>query len=197
MSEPTPEVGREELHFRRIDMRGYRRTDGLYEVTGQITDRKPHDFQSPNGDRKVPAGEPVHEMGVRLVYDIDMLVHEVHAFTNAAPYNDCFDAPPTLQAVKGLRLAGGWGSEVRKRLGGEKSCTHLMDILVPMATTAYQTLTVVRAGRPTVLDAQGMPVKINSCYAYGQTRSLVKVKWKNFYIAPEAMPPSPPEDPSA
>ena len=35
---------REELHFRRIDMRGYRRSDGLLEVEGRVTDRKPTDF---------------------------------------------------------------------------------------------------------------------------------------------------------
>lgn len=190
MSDAPTGVSREELHFRRVDMRGYRRSDGLYEVTGQITDRKTHEFKSPNGSRVVPAGEAVHDMGVTLVYDTDMLVHEVHAFTSAAPYGDCFDAGPTLQVLKGLRMAGGWGSEVRKRLGGAKSCTHLMDILIPMATTAYQTLTMVRAGRPDVLTPEGKPVKIDSCYAYGANRSLVKGKWPAFYIQPEAGDPS-------
>jgi hypothetical protein len=31
---------RAELHFRRIDMRGFRRSDGLFEVEGRITDRR-------------------------------------------------------------------------------------------------------------------------------------------------------------
>jgi len=42
-------VAREELHFRRIDMRGYRRSDGLYEVEGRVTDVKPRDF-APGAD---------------------------------------------------------------------------------------------------------------------------------------------------
>lgn len=186
MSATPLEVTREELHFRRVDMRGYRRSDGLYEVTGQITDRKTNEFKSPNGPRVVPAGEAVHDMGVTLVYDTDMLVHEVHAFTNSAPYDECFDAGATLQVLKGLRMASGWSSEVRKRLGGAKSCTHLMDILAPMATTAYQTLTMVRAARPESLNAEGRPVKIDSCYAYAATRDLVKRKWPTFHIEPEA-----------
>ena len=37
-------VTKEELHFRRIDMRGYRRSDGLFEVEGRVTDRKSYDF---------------------------------------------------------------------------------------------------------------------------------------------------------
>lgn len=40
-SAPRPihvDITREELHFRRIDMRGYRRSDDLYEVEGRVTD---------------------------------------------------------------------------------------------------------------------------------------------------------------
>ena len=79
--ENDPAIAREELHFRRIDMRGYRRSDGLYEVEGQLTDRKPHDFQPASGGRPARAGEPIHDMGVRLVFDDDMTVREVQTFT--------------------------------------------------------------------------------------------------------------------
>ena len=63
-SPPNAGVTREELHFRRIDMRGYRRSDGLLEVEGRVTDRKPNDFTPYSGGRHVPAGVPVHDMGV-------------------------------------------------------------------------------------------------------------------------------------
>jgi len=39
------DVTRNELHFRRIDIRGFRRSDGLFEVEGRVVDRKPHDFE--------------------------------------------------------------------------------------------------------------------------------------------------------
>jgi hypothetical protein len=177
-------VTREEMHFRRIDMRGFRRSDGLYEVEGRITDRKPFEFKSPNGFKRIPAGEPIHDMGVRLVYDTDMLVHEVSAFTSSAPYDDCFEAGQTLQVLKGLRMASGWSAEVRKRLGGAQSCTHLKEILGPLATVAYQTLTLHRAALPDVVDAEGKPAKIDSCYAYARTRDVVQRQWPTFYIAP-------------
>ena len=143
--ESAPPVTREELHHRRIEMRGFRRSDGLYEVEGQVTDRKPHDFTSPNGFKKVPAGEPIHDMGVTVVFDENMTVREVRAFTSAAPYESCFEAPGTLQTLVGLRMAAGWTSEVRKRLSGAACCSHLKELLVPMATVAYQTLTMLRA----------------------------------------------------
>ena len=185
MAEPTDDVTREELHFRRIDLRGWRRSDGLYEIEGRITDRKPHEFRSPNGTKVIPAGEPLHDMGAKLVFDDDMVVREVSAFTDSAPYDDCFDAGQTLQVLKGLRIAGGWSAEVRKRLGGAQSCTHLSEILISMATAAYQALTVVRAGRPDVVDAAGRPVKVDSCYAYASGRRLVMRRWPNFYTGPK------------
>ncbi len=176
---------REALHTRRIEMRACKRSDGLFEVEGRVTDRKPFDFKSPNGTKVVPAGEPVHDMGVRLVFDADMLVHDVSAFTSSAPYDACFLAPETLQSIKGLRIAGGWGSEVRKRLGGAQSCTHLMDLLLPMATTAYQALVMVRAGRSDALNAQGVPVKIDSCWAYASDGEVVRRKWPAYYTGPK------------
>lgn len=175
------ELAREELHFRRIDMRGFKRADGLYEVEGRVTDRKPHDFTSPNGFKRVPAGEPIHDMGAVLVFDESMTVREVRAFTESAPYGSCFEAPETLQAMVGLRLSAGWGAEVRKRLSGASSCSHLKEILPPMATVAYQTLTMLRASCPDALDVEGVPVKIDSCYAYARSRDVVRRKWPAYY----------------
>ena len=180
---------REELHFRRIDMRGYQRSDGLFEVEGRVTDRKPHDFVPfLGGGRPVPAGEPVHDMGVRLVYDAQLRVHDVHTFTNASPYAHCPEGGRALQSLKGLRMTSGWSREVKSRLGGERSCTHLMEILIPMATTAFQSLSALGLTRVERLDATGRPVKIDSCYAYGAQRELVRRRWPEYY-----RPPSPEE----
>ena len=179
-------VTRHELHHRRIDMRGWGRSDGLYEVEGSVVDRKPHDFTSPTAGVRWRAGEPIHDMGVRLVYDDTMVVHDVSTFTSSAPHQTCFAAGPTLQSLKGLRMSAGWRAEVRKRLSGAQSCTHLMELLYPMATVAFQTLTLVRAGRPDVLDNAGKPVKIDSCYAYASDREVVQRRWPAFYTGPKA-----------
>ena len=172
---------REELHFRRIDMRGWRRSDGLFEVEGRVTDRKPHAFKVPNGTKVVAANAALHDMGVKLVFDDSMLVHDVFAFTDAAPYTDCLTAGETLQTLRGMRIAAGWSAEVTRRLAGANSCTHLMQLLIPMGTTAFQSLTTLRMDRPDALNAEGQPKKINSCYAYAAERSIVMHKWPAFY----------------
>jgi len=179
-----PEVALEELHFRRIDMRGFRRGDGLYQLEGRVTDRKPHDFVAVSGDQRVPAGEPVHDMGVRLVFDDDLVVRAVETFTEAAPYGPCPEGGRALQALKGLRMASGWSKEVRRRLGGERSCTHLMELLIPLATVAVQSLSQVSRTRPERLDATGRPAKIDSCYAYGAEREVVLRNWPEYHRPP-------------
>jgi hypothetical protein len=167
------DVTRDELHFRRIDMRGFRRSDGLFEVEGRVVDRKPHDFEPILG-QPVSAGAPMHDMGVRLVFDDEMVVHDVQTFTEAAPYELCPAGGLALQELKGLRMTSGWSREVRSRLVGARSCTRLMELLVPLATVAFQSLSMLRRGRPDHLDATGRPTKIDSCYAYAAEGELVR-----------------------
>jgi hypothetical protein len=179
------EVTREELHFRRIDMRGYRRSDGLFEVEGRVTDRKPNDFTPVSGGAQVRAGEPIHDMGVRIIYDEQLRIHDVHTFTNAAPYLECPAGGLALQALKGLRMTSGWSKEVRSLLGGGRSCTHLKELLIPMATTAFQSLSALGTARNNRQDVTGRPMKIDSCYAYGAQREIVRYRWPEYYRQPK------------
>ena len=177
------DVTREEIHHRRIDMRGFRRSDGLYEVEGRVTDRKPFDFR-PGGDGEtVPAEQAIHDMGVRLVFDEGLVIHDVSTFMDSTPYPGCLGGGLALRSLTGLRIGGGWSKEVKTRLGGAASCTHLMELLIPMATTAIQSLSPAWHARPDRLDASGRPVKIDSCYAYGAGSEVVKRRWPGFYRA--------------
>lgn len=168
---------RERLHLRRIEMSGYRRQDGLYEVEGRVIDCKSCDHTPVSGGRQVAAGEPVHDMWVRLVFDGRLVVHDVEARTMAAPYPMCPEAAGAMQAIRGLRMTTGWSAEVRQRLGGVRGCTHLMELLMPMATTAHQTLGGEPRRGPDPTDAAGRPLKIDSCYAYAAERELVRLRW--------------------
>ena len=184
---PLPEPGpREELHARDIQLRGYRRPDGLYEVEGRLLDRKTTSYTAEPGAPTVQPGKPSHHMSIRLVFDEDLLVHDAIAATDAAPYGECFGAPPTLECMRGVRIAAGWTRAVRERLGGVKSCTHLMELLLPMGTAAFQSISLVRLARPVSLDAVGRPVKIDSCYAYSARRGVVARRWPEHALPADA-----------
>jgi hypothetical protein len=179
-----PTVAREELHFRNIDMRGYKRADGLYEIEGRVVDRKPHPFSPNNGGRNVAAGEAIHDMLVRLVFNDSMLILDVLTYSAHTPYQHCPEGGKELQTLKGLKMSSGWAKEVRARLSGARACTHLMEILLPMASAAFQTLTMLRLTQPERLNEEGKPLKIDSCYAYGAQRELVRTRYPQYYITP-------------
>lgn len=179
---PPEGVTRESLHVRHIAFEGFRRSDGLFEIEGHLTDRKSHDFTPPSGLRTVPANEPIHDIGLRVVFDLDMIVYAVDTFIRAYPYRECPGGGESLQALVGLRIGAGWSAEVRKRLPPGDTCTHLREILMPLATAAIQAVNPLRSQvLLDATDAGGKPLKIDSCYAYGASRELVMQRWPAFH----------------
>jgi len=172
---------RKEIHLRQIEMRGFLRDDGLYEIEGRVTDTKPHDFMPDGGLRNIPAGEPLHDMWIRLVIDENMLVHDALAVADAHPYRQCPEASAALARLKGLSIVGGWAKAVNERIGRAEGCTHQRELLLPLASAAFQALTVNRAAKPAKLDASGRPVKLDSCYAYASDGELVLKRFPAFH----------------
>jgi hypothetical protein len=185
MDMPLPSsIDREELHRRRVELGGYRRVDGLYDVEAHMVDTKPEDLVLSSG-RVVSAGEPVHDMSIRIVVDEDLNVMDVLACIDAAPQGICPQATSTLKSLKGLRIGPGWSKIVGEKLAGRKGCTHLTELLKPLATVAFQTLWKVRENRPAAVDANGKPRKIDSCYAYASDHEVVLQRWPVYYEGDE------------
>src|SRR4029453_7551337 len=76
----SPNVPRARLHLRRVTYEGYRRDDGLYDIDAHITDTKDDDFALLPGVR--PAGEPIHDMHVRVTMDRRFTIHAIEARTD-------------------------------------------------------------------------------------------------------------------
>jgi hypothetical protein len=174
-------ITREEIHQRQIEMRGYRRNDGLFEASASLVDRKTSDFTPPGAARLVCAQSPIHDLGVSLVFDKDMIVRKVHPFIRSHPYAPCQGGGDTLQVLVGMRIGPGWNSEVRKRLPPGDTCTHLKELLGPLASTAFQTMVTERPSALDERDDCGKPRKIDSCHAYGASRDLVRTLWPEYH----------------
>lgn len=175
-----------ELHCRRIEMRGYRLADGQFEVEGHLVDTKPFDFSPASAGYTVPAGQPIHDMGLALTIDHTMVVTHVRTFINATPYEICGAAGIALRRIVGLQIGRGWRKEIQRRLIPADRCTHLAELLGPMATTAFQMLSGQLPERPEPVDASGRPVKIGSCYAYSPHREIVQQRWPEFHLPHDA-----------
>jgi hypothetical protein len=178
----TNDATREELHHRAIDLRFFRRADGLFDIEGRLVDRKTHPFRRQLSLNDTPAGMPLHDIMVRLVIDNTMLVHDAQAEMAATPFEICRGAEQTLAPLKGLRIGAGWMKQVRERLGGSASCTHIVELLGPMATCAFQGLAPERLAQ---LNKPGSEkqrqAKVNSCYAYAAEREVVAQLWPHLH----------------
>jgi hypothetical protein len=178
---PEPPQPREELHIRTIEMRGFRREDGLFDIDGRVIDRKAYAFVRPASSEATPPFAPLHDLWLRLTVDEDLVVRDIVAVSDATPHEVCRGAVAPMHVMIGERIKAGWSNVVKSKLGGAVGCTHLMELLMPLATAAYQTIAPVRAPRPAVLDRSGRPVKIDSCYAYASHTPVVKVLWPEHY----------------
>lgn len=172
----SPPAPRRHIHTRRIECRGYLREDGLWDVDAWIEDTKTYPFESELRGT-VEAGGQVHDMVARLTLDDRLLIHAAEAESRATPYRICPAAAAGFSQLAGLRIRPGWMREVGKVYGGREACTHLFELIRPMATVAFQTIYPWRereaqlAGRPTAGRFAGPPV--DSCYAYASDREVV------------------------
>jgi hypothetical protein len=174
-----PPAPREEFHLRRVECRGFRRADGLWDIEGRIVDTKSYAFDNAWRGRVEP-GTPLHDMTVRITIDESYMVHDAVAVTDASPFRICPEAADAIASIKGLSIGRGWTRAVKERLGGTRGCTHIMELLGPMATTAVQTLVWVRRQKQDTA-AQDRPVMLDTCYAYASGREVVKQRWPQHY----------------
>ena len=174
LSTPAP---REQLHTRRYEFLGFRRADRLWEIEGRITDHKSYPFENEERGR-VQVGDAVHDMSIRLTLDDTLTVQAIEAVTDFGPHPICPSITPNFQRMLGVRIGLGWRKTIRERLGGAEGCTHLAELLIAMATPAYQTIIPVLARERRKEDsADSWPGLINSCHAYKDDGALVKRYW--------------------
>jgi Protein of unknown function (DUF2889) len=173
---------RSEAHHRVIDMRVFAREDGLYDVEGHLVDRKPFAFTRFSTTEPWPAGQALHDLWVRMTVDSSYTVRAIEAASDTTPHAICKEAERTLSVLVGERIAKGWSSRVKELLRGAASCTHLMEMMIPLATTAMQGIMGMRGER--VVDIEANAHKIDSCYAYGRNREVVMRLWPSRWQPP-------------
>jgi len=134
-----PEVARERVHQRRIHVDGYVRSDGQYDIEAELTDHKTYSFPSDFRGTVTP-DLPVHHMIVRITMTRERVITAAKAITVTGPYAVCPQANDVFDALVGLQIGPGWRKKVQQAIGGRHGCTHITELMGPVATIAYQTL---------------------------------------------------------
>jgi hypothetical protein len=199
-------AARRPLHTRKVTCQGFFRDDGLWDIEGHITDEK-HYIEKGDWRGDLQPGEYVHNMWIRLTLDEDMVIRDVEAVTDNSPYRICADVAPNFRRLIGLRIGKGFHRQARERVGGTVGCTHIVELLGPVATTAYQTihsdkayelmrareaeLAVARgepapaARRPRMPEEHRPPSVMDTCYAWASDGEAV-LRWAPlFYTGPD------------
>ncbi len=182
----TP-VSRQRLHQRIVRCWGYRREDGLWDIEGQMVDTKTYPF--PNEDRggTIQAGESLHDMWIRITVDDQFFIHAVEARTDAAPFSLCPTIASRYQQLVGVRIGPGWSLKLRELFSGVQGCTHLSELLGPVATTMFQTVYGQRYDEDDAKPAENRPPPpvLNTCHALSSDSPVVKRRWPNAYTGPD------------
>jgi hypothetical protein len=136
---------------------------------------------------------PIHDMWMRVTIDDGLTIHAIEAVTDSSPYRICPEVTPHFQRLVGLRIGPGFQRAVRERLGGTEGCTHLVELLVPLGTTAFQTVfpivdreqfTRSQEGAGTAAKPRQRPALLDSCYAFSAEREVVRSHWPDFFRPP-------------
>jgi hypothetical protein len=174
-----PKARRESLHRRTIEIRGWKREDGLYDIEGHLVDAKDVDFRLQSGLR--PRGEPVHSMWLRITVDAKLHIVDAEACTDAMPYaGDCDTIAPAYRQLVGLAIRPGYQKHVKELLGGVRGCTHITELALALATGAFQTL----AGQGHRGPGE-RPPQLDKCHALESTQPAVAKYYPKWYRGTE------------
>ena len=186
----TTSPPRKLIHTRRIECNGYEREDGLWDIEANLVDTKAVPHMRRHGGQVRQPGDPVHNMWLRLTIDLDMVVHDAEAQTDAGPYPICGDVTVNFKRLIGLKIGPGWRREIRAREGGTHGCTHLVELLGPLGTTAFQATGRAREARNAAKPTRKKPYQIGTCHVYREDGPAVLERWPEW--APTAAHPGRP-----
>lgn len=163
----TPVSRRALKHVRTIQVEAFSRDDGLWDIDARITDTKTRDTNLASGVRV--AGEPIHDLYLRLTIDTQLTVVAAEAVSDAVPYSSfCNTIGPDYQKLVGLNLLKGFRQELKTRLSGIDGCTHLTELAQILPTAAIQAFAgevfSTREGDDIDDDAQ-KPFQLDRCHA--------------------------------
>lgn len=174
------EVTRTPLHVRSIDCRGYERSDGLWDIEAILTDTKSQSVD--NHERgTIPPGEPIHSMKLCVTLDLDLVIRDIQVEMAYTPFQLCRSARDKMATLIGLKIGSGWMRVAKERVGRQNSCTHVMELLGPISTTAYQTMHWAIEERERALGNRREPAILDQCISLSRNTDIVKAMWPEFY----------------
>jgi hypothetical protein len=175
------------IHSRHIEVSTYECDGQRIIVEGFLKDDRFQDSHIPTGE-KLPSGV-VHHMSVRLLVNCsNLLIEDIDVDLIYVPREFCRETIDCLAPIKGMPISKGFTAKVKKLVGGEKGCAHLVELLLAMAPAAIQGYAAYRTKNPVNLDAERAKMQlhflINTCHAWREDGPLAERFRKAFHEVP-------------
>jgi len=172
------------LHLRRVSCEAFQRDDGLLEIEGLLIDTKPTSILLPTG-KEVPGGEAIHQMRVRLTVDNERKIVDASVFSEHSPYAECADIEAAYRQLIGMRIESGFTRGVKRLFRGTGGCTHISELIPPMATTYFQALWATSgfADGETATDGPATS-PLGGCHALRPDGAVVRTYFPKFQKDP-------------
>ena len=167
----------EKIHNRNLNISSYIVDDEHVLITGELKERNLITVYEKSGEPIEP--NVFHHMQIQLLIKISELkIVDIHVKIPGAPHgNICKEMENSLDKIKGLNIAPGFTSKVKKIAGGIKGCVHLTILLLSMAPAALQGYWIFKARKEhrnenSVLDIE--KYLVDACWAWRKGGPLVK-----------------------
>ncbi len=170
------------MHTRTVICEGYERTDGLWDIEGHLTDIKTVPIMlRDRSDTAVQPGEPIHELSIRITIDLEFNILDAVASMDHTPFRICPSIADAYKQLIGLKIAPGFTKKCKELFSGTNGCTHLLELLGPVATTAFQATHQAREARIEQNNEDDRPHTLNTCHTFDSGGEVVKKYWPQYY----------------
>jgi hypothetical protein len=165
------------LHTRKIEVTTYDYDGQKIIVEGRLKDDRFQDSYLITGE-KFPRGA-IHHMTIRLLVNCsNLLIEDVDVDMISVPREVCRETNDCLTQIKGLTITKGFTLKVKKIAGGNKGCTHLVELIQTMAPAVFQGYAAYQAQKPASLDSDHAKMTLqflaNTCHAWREDGPFVE-----------------------
>jgi len=167
----------EEIHNRNLNISSYIVDDEHILISGELKEKNLITVYERSGESIEP--NVFHHMQIQLlVKRAELKIVDIYVKIPGAPHDDiCREMENSLDEIKGLVIAPGFTSKVKKIAGGIKGCVHLTTLLLSMAPAALQGYWIFEARKEHRSENSEFDIGeylIDACWAWRKDGPLAK-----------------------
>ena len=169
---------KEKIHTRIIEVSSYEYDGQRLIVEGFLKDDRFQESRIITGE-SFPAGV-IHHMAIRLLINCsNMVIEDIKTEFLSVPREICRETLDCLAPIKGIAITKGFTAKVKKLVGGNKGCSHLVELLLAMAPAVIQGYASHQSKRPQSPDPERskmiLQFLVNTCRAWREDGPLVEI----------------------